>query len=483
MLVAGCTAAPAKAEVKPTSRGATPARPNIVFVLTDDLAWNLVRYMPQVQKLQHDGVTFTDYTVTDSLCCPSRSSIFTGRYPHDTGIFTNNPPDGGFALFHRRGEESATYATALQAAGYRTAMMGKYLNGYLPTYQVDGKPFVPPGWSEWDVGGNAYNEFNYRLNENHKVVKYGSAPRDYLTDVLSAKATAFIRDSAAAHTPFVLEVATYAPHSPQVPAPRDAQDFPGLRAPRTAAYGKLPSGAPKWLARHAPLTPAQDALIDTQFRMRAQAVQAVDRMIGSIRETLAATGVTGDTYLVFSSDNGYHMGEYRLLPGKQTAFDTDILVPLIIVGPGVAGGVSRAEVVQNVDLTPTFEQLAGAPAGAGVEGRSLVPLLGGQPTSGWRTAALIEHHGPASAPGDPDAQIPANGLPTTYEAMRTATFTYVEYTTGEREYYARDIDPQELHNIAGQLPAARLAALHDALERLRDCHTAAQCWEAGHVSM
>src|SRR6185369_16981710 len=109
-----------------------PRPPNIVFVLTDDLSWNLLPYMPQVRQMERDGMTFTNYTVTDSLCCPSRSSIFTGEYPHDTGVFTNEGPDGGFATFRDLGDESRTYATALAARGYATALMGKYLNGYLP---------------------------------------------------------------------------------------------------------------------------------------------------------------------------------------------------------------------------------------------------------------------------------------------------------------------------------------------------------------
>src|SRR3954449_6557722 len=128
-----------------TSAAQAPARPNIIFVLTDDLAWNLVQYMPHVQDLQRRGMTFSRYYVTDSLCCPSRSSIFSGRFPHNTRIFTNKSPDGGFQVFHDRGEENSTFATALHDAGYRTAMMGKSLNGYMPASQ-----YIPPGWDEWD---------------------------------------------------------------------------------------------------------------------------------------------------------------------------------------------------------------------------------------------------------------------------------------------------------------------------------------------
>src|SRR5256885_3828443 len=148
VLLAGLTGT--RATLASTTTAAPPARPNVVFVLTDDLSWNLVRYMPQVRQLQNDGLTFNDYTVTDSLCCPSRSSIFTGRFPHDTGVFTNGGTDGGFDFFHGHGEESQTVATALQARRYRTAMMGKYHHRYDPADTQGGsQPDLPPGLAEW----------------------------------------------------------------------------------------------------------------------------------------------------------------------------------------------------------------------------------------------------------------------------------------------------------------------------------------------
>src|SRR5690349_2150781 len=191
-LVAGLAGAGSAVAAKP---------PNIVFVLTDDLSWNLVQYLPQVQKLQSEGMTFTNYVVTDSLCCPSRSSILTGRFPHDTGVFTNTAPDGGFGYFHDHGEEAQTFATALRGHSYRTAMMGKYLNGYQPG-PPGSRPYVPPGWDEWDVAGNGYPEFDYNLAENRTVVPHGHQSADYLTDVLASKGAAFIRGAARAGTPF-----------------------------------------------------------------------------------------------------------------------------------------------------------------------------------------------------------------------------------------------------------------------------------------
>jgi N-acetylglucosamine-6-sulfatase len=462
------------------------SRPNIVFVLTDDLSMNLLRYMPHVHAMEAHGMTFNDYFVSDSLCCPSRSSIFTGNFPHDTHVFTNFGPEGGFRTFYRRGEEKHTFAVTLQRAGYMTALMGKYLNGYLANAnQADGQPsdvpgtHVPPGWSEWDVAGWGYPEFNYTLNENGVLHHYGHHRSDYLTDVISRKGTDFIDKAANSGKPFFLELATFAPHSPYTPAPRDAHDFPGLVAPEPPSFDRLPTDPPRWLASHPPLTFAQMVQIDKAFRKRAQAVQAVDRMIGEIEKTLQAQGIAGNTYLVFSSDNGLHTGEYRLMPGKLTAFDTDIRVPLVVIGPRVPAGVRTNAVAENVDLAKTFAEIGGTTIPS--DGHSLLALWHGHRVAGWRNAALVEHHGPHLAIADPDYQQPASGNPTTYEAMRTRTFLYVEYDDGEREFYDLRTDPFELHNLASLLSAAQGEQLHRELLAMEHCHNGAACWPAMHV--
>ena len=151
-------------------------RPNFVFVLTDDLSWNLVSHMPHVQAMERAGITLSRYYVVDSLCCPSRSAIFTGEYPHDNGVFTNAGSDGGYFAFNQHGDQRKSFAMALHDAGYRTAMMGKYLNQYAPAYPV------APGWDEWDVAGNGgYGEFGYTLNQNGQRVRYGRG-RERLPD-------------------------------------------------------------------------------------------------------------------------------------------------------------------------------------------------------------------------------------------------------------------------------------------------------------
>jgi len=473
----GAPAASSGSPAGPTPTASAPAvppptgRPNIVFVLTDDLSTDLVPYLPHVLGMQRDGVTFPNAFVTDSLCCPSRSSIFTGLYPHDSRVFTNTGPGGGEATFRRVSDEAKSFAPALQQAGYRTALMGKYLNGYQPASRR-----VPPGWTEWDVAGNGYPEFDYALTHGRAVRHFGSAPGDYLTDVLARRADAFVTDSARAGTPFFLEVATFAPHQPFVPAPRDAESFPAVRAPRTPDFDAANSRPPSWLAHHRALSAAEVAHLDADYRLRVQSVQAVDRLLAGVLDTLAREHVAGNTYVVFSSDNGFHMGQHRLTEGKLTAFDTDIHVPLVATGPGIRAGSVAADLTANVDLAPTFEQLAGLAPTATVDGRSLVPLLRGERPEDWRTAVLVEHHGPDFAAADPDAPRPGSGDPSTYEAVRTADSLYVSYTrTGEREFYDLTADPYERANTAAGLAPERRAALDAAVAALAGCHGATAC--------
>jgi arylsulfatase A-like enzyme len=290
-------------------------------------------------------------------------------------------------------------------------------------------------------------------------------------------AVSFIRQSAG--EPFFIEIATFAPHSPYTPAPRDADALPGLRAPRTPAFdAEADSHAPRWLRGHPALSEEDITNIDRGFRKRAQSVLAVDAMIGSLQDALASTGQDQNTYFVFSSDNGYHMGEYRLTPGKMTAYDADIRVPLIVTEPGVAAGRTIEEIVENVDLAPTFTELAGAAQTDKVDGRSIVPLLLGDSVEEWRMSALVEHHGPVQGPSDPDLPDYRSGNPTTYEAIRTKNFLYVEYVDGEKEYHDLSTDPDELRNTFSKLSVGERASLHAMIERIQRCKGTNSCWAA-----
>jgi arylsulfatase A-like enzyme len=480
---AGTTTDGGEAGSAGASNAATPI--NVIFVLTDDLSWNLVKYMPHVQEMQRQGLTFSRYFVTDSLCCPSRSSIFTGKFPHNTGVFTNDAPNGGYDGFLKRKNQLSTFATALSAAGYRTGMMGKYLNLYKVSMAPD------PGWSYWAVADNGYPEFDYYLRINATQKYYGKTAADYGVDVLSGLAQKFVASADAA--PFALEVATFAPHGPYTPAPRYLDAFPELTPdeqhpgvppaafPRTPAWAARPEpDAPQWEQGLPALTDAEKLQEFTIFRKRAQAVQAVDDMIAALRSELEQKGLAQSTYVIFSSDNGFHLGEHSLFSGKQTAYDTDIRVPLVVVGPGVPAGVSVDAIAQNIDLCPTFLDVAGLPADATRDGRSLLPLFRGEKVTDWREFALVEHRNPGYDPSDPDSEPGAHSNPPSYEALATGDETYVEYSTDEREYFGHATDGNELHNGFPALAQAKRTQLHDALSAAKSCKGAEACWQAQH---
>lgn len=460
--------------------GTPPGKANVVFVLADDFSMNLLDYMPHVQDMMKNGLTFSHYYVTDSLCCPSRTSIFTGKYPHESHVYTNGGDAGGFATFMSWNNDQDTFAVALSKnAGYHTAMMGKFLNGYTPGTSIPARKGVPVGWTSWSVAGNGYGEFNYGLNQDGNVVPYGDAATDYLTDVISGRGSQFIKDAAKAGSPFLLELATFAPHAPYTPAPRHDQLFPGLKLPRTPKFAARPGpDAPAWLASMPALTQDDINKLDHFFRMRAQAIQAIDEMIASIQATLVATGHDKDTYIVFSGDNGYHMGDYSLHAGKQTAFDTDIHVPLIVIGPGVPAGKVVDSIAENIDLCATFSELGGTPPPKTASGRSLVPFFRGEDVSDWRNVALVEHHA-SDDPTDPDSE-PGSGDPPTYEAIRLDHEVYVEYATGETEYHDLSTDPDELSNTAKSLTPAKVTALHQTVAAIAACTDAPSCWAAQH---
>ena len=256
--------------------------------------------------------------------------------------------------------------------------------------------------------------------------------------------------------------------------------MPGLGAPRAPAFNAAPdANAPNWLLAHPALTDADIAKIDRDFRKRAQSVLAVDQMIGELQAAVAAIGEENNTYFVFSSDNGYHMGEHRLMPGKMTAFDTDIHVPLIVTGPGIPAGLTVEEVVENIDLHATFAELGGAEASSSMDGRSLVALLHGQKVVDWRTVALVEHRGPHDNDRtDPDAPARRSGNPTTYEALRARTSLYVEYADGANEYHDLTTDPHELRNSYASLSSEEKASLHATLEAVKSCRGAQGCGAA-----
>jgi arylsulfatase A-like enzyme len=428
------------------------AKPNIVLILTDDLdAADLTKFPNISRLLVQQGASFSRFYVTNPWCCPSRSSILRSQYVHSHHVVSNRAPTGGFPKF--RDLESSTVATWMKAAGYRTALFGKYLN----QYPAGADPrYIPPGWDAWAVPvTRLYQEYGYALNDNGTIVQHGYAPTDYLEDVLSAKAATFVQQT----SPFFLYLAPVAPHQPAHYAPRHATAFATEFAPRTPSFNQADlSAEPQWLRMRKPLSTRAAGAVDRRYRNRLRAMLGVDDLVGNLIATLTRMGRLADTYVFLTSDNGFHLGPHRLKAGKTTPFEEDIRVPLVVRGPGIAPGSVISALSSTLDLAPTFTQLGGAIPATFAEGRTLVPLLQGLKVP-WRHSLLAEFTHPSYG---------AN-RPPTYALLRTGPLSYVEYDTGERQLYDLDADPYQLRNLAATANPALLAALSAHLAALRAC--------------
>ena len=416
----------------------TPRSPNIVLIVTDDQRWDTLGAMPAVRRLLVDrGVTFENAFATTPSCCPSRVSLLTGQYSHHTGVFdgsAGNAP-GGAPAFH----DGSSIATWLHDAGYRTGLFGKYLNDYaeLP------RGYVPPGWDEWAAVAQPHPQikyYDYELNENGTIVRYGDAPSDYSTTVLAEKAVRFVRGN----RPFFLYLAPIAPHPPAIPAPQDV-DAPVAPWPKPPSFDEADvSDKPEGGAGRLDPSKAE--------RLRAQmlrSLRAVDRAVEDVVDAVDDAGLADDTYFVFTSDNGYLWGEHRLM-GKVWPYEESIRVPLVIRPPGSHPTRTVDAFALNVDVPTTIADLAGVDPGLPQDGRSLMPLLDGE-VDRWRHAFVVEFLG--YAPG-----IPA------YSGVRTERYLYVEYRDRSRELYDLQADPFELENL---LAHARRAP-DGVAERLRE---------------
>jgi N-acetylglucosamine-6-sulfatase len=432
-------------------------RLNIILILTDDLDARMIEYMPNLKALLVDqGTSFDNFFVNVPNCCPSRSSTLRGQFAHNTGITSNTAPNGGFQKFKNTGLEKSTVATWLQKAGYRTVLIGKYLNQY-----PAGNPnYVPPGWDEWYGGiqGNLY--FDYHLNENGKIVKYGHQTDDYETDVFARKATDFINRNGGS-SPFFLYLAPRAPHSaepnkPSIPAPRHQNLLNSLVAPRVISFNEADvSDKPAKIRQLTLMTPNEIATVDEWYRQRVRSMLAVDEMIASVMDTLKEKNLLNNTYVFFSSDNGFQLGEHRIRVGKNTPYDESTRVPLIVFGPGVCPGRVTQRFAQNIDLAPTFAQIAGASLPAFEDGKSLFQILQNKPPSQWKREALLEDWSDTDSIDHP-----------AFRALRTADYLYVEYGDGELELYDVKQDPYQINSIHNSADPSFLSQLSIQLHTL-----------------
>jgi arylsulfatase A-like enzyme len=448
----------------PTLAAVGGPRPNILFILVDDMEYGLLRYMPKLQRnVTEHGMEFENNFVSLPVCCPSRASTLRGQYAHNTTVWGNVYPLGGFLKVYQSGIESSTVATWLKASGYRTALVGKYMNQY-PDPDV-GTRYIPPGWSFWFVpnGGDTDLQYNYSVNFNGTTVRYGSQAQDHLNDVLLGQAQGFLQDAAKdpPSQPFFLMLTPTLPHLPAVAPRRYLSLFGGVKAPRPPSFNEADmSDKPTWM-RSLPLLSAwQIDLIDKRYVRRRRATAALDDMVGALVQTLRDTGQLPNTYIFFTSDNGMHMGPHRLLNGKGHAYEEDIRVPLVARGPGIPAGRKVRQLAANVDLAPTFAALAGITPPDFVDGRSLVPLFSGAAPARWRQSLLLERQLIEDAKA--------------FYGLRTANNRmFALYDNGEGEYYDMNVDPYQLQNRHDTMSTALKASLTRQVNTLRTATGAA----------
>ncbi|MCF6471337.1 sulfatase [Nonomuraea sp. MG754425] len=445
------------------------SRPNIVVILADDLETGTLPLFPNItQQLVRQGASFDRFFVTNSWCCPSRASILRSQHVHSHGVLTNTAPEGGFDRFHTLDLERSTIGSWMQQAGYRTALMGKFLNHY--PGKTAAEDFVPPGWNEWNVPvRKLYEEYGYRLNENGTLRDFGWAEQDYLSDVLAGKAHDFITGS---RQPFFLYLTPIGPHNPANPAVRHAHAFPLAMAPRTPSFNQEDvSDEPLWMQARPMLQPAALGAVDELYRKRLRSMLGVDDLVGSVVNALQEAGKLNNTYIFFSSDNGFHLGTHRLKQGKTTPFEETIRIPMVVRGPGIAAGSTISQMGVTIDIAPTVAELGGATVPGFAEGRSLVPLLRGRTPAEWRKQALVEFTRPANRSSAAQTPVPA------YQALRTEQHTYVRYETGERQLYDLNADPYQLRNLATSADPALVAWLDTRLSGMVAC-SGATCRQA-----
>ena len=414
----------------PGGTAAAASRLNLVVILADDERWDSNARMANVQRLlAAHGITFTNAFVTTSECCPSRASLLTGQYAHTTGVVQNFGPNS-YPHFY----EKSNLAVWLHDSGYDTALVGKYLNDYT----VYGKHHVPPGWSRWVAMDSVPEEryYDYTLNENGKLVHYGTKVSDYSTDVLARKAREFV---ASAKEPFFLYFTPIAPHLPATPLPRDAKTPLTLQHPRPNFNERDLSDKPWRSIYRRILQPAAVHYLDHEIEDdQLRSLRDLDRQVGALVASLERRGLLDRTVILYASDNGFLWGEHRL-GGKIWPYEESIRVPLVVRVPWKnVWGTTNDRYVLNLDYASTLAQLAGVSPRLPQDGRSLVPLLHGK-SPPWRDDFVVEYLGASQY---------YDGGPPPFQALRTTRWLYAEYLNGWRELYDLRADPYELRNLA-----------------------------------
>lgn len=440
---------------------AAASRPNIILITTDDQSVTDMSVMAHVQaRLAGRGTTFAHAYSPYPLCCPARATILTGQYAHNNHVFGNQPPYGGFQAF----DDSNTLPLWLQSVGYNTAIIGKYLNGYPAAGAPD---YVPPGWDTWRVPTQGiYNYRHWTLNENGRQVAYTG---QYETNFIGQEASQLVSTLAASTKPYFLWAGFLAPHvgrpheagdptggflTPNV-APRYRGTLSGVRLPAKLSIDEADVSDKPAFVRNSPIL-SRSGLRQVN-EQRLESLLSVDDAVNGLLNAVLATGERSKTIIIFTSDNGYLIGEHRRI-GKDIGYEEATRVPFIVAGPGFDTGQTRDQKVSLTDIAPTVADEAHATPGLRQDGVSLTKIAA-DPTTTDHRAILLE--------GGPTRAEPNRW----YSGIHTNRYDYVDYrSTGEKEFYDLKKDPEQLHNLAVLAPgSAEEHKLARALTTLKSC--------------
>ncbi len=440
-----------------TAVAAAPARPNIVFILVDDLRWDALSCLghpiaktPNIDRIAKEGALFKNFFVSIPLCSPSRSSFLTGQYAHTTGITHN----GDSA---ERSMQLVTFPRLMHEAAYETAYIGKWHMGNNDSPR--------PGFDRWVSfkGQGVYDDPTLNIDGNRSTVK------GYITDLLTDYAVEFVRQKR--EKPFVVYLAHKAVHGPFTPAERHKNLYADAATPLTPNHQDPLDGKPAVTSSRdnpqrkrgkqqglPPQTIQGLPRHDEIMRKQLAAMAAVDDGVGRLFQALAEIGQLDNTVFIFTSDNGYFWGEHGL-GDKRWAYEESIRDPLLIRYPKlIKAGTILKPMVLNIDIAPTALELGGVPIAASIQGRSLVPLFK-NPKAPWRESFLAEYFLERGFPRTP-----------TWQAVRTERWKYIHYPDleGMDELYDLKSDPYELKNVINKKSAqSTLKQLQDELAKLR----------------
>lgn len=464
----------------PSSKPLNVAKPNIIVIMTDDATAADMDVMLKTRELiGKKGITFTNSFVDFPICCPSRASFLTGQAAHNHQVLGNAVlRHGGYQTF--KATQDNSLPIWLQKGGYFTAHMGKYLNGFSA---ADG---IPPGWNLWngiadDEG--SYSYYNYTINNNGVPHRYGKTPIDYKTDVQTQKAAEFIAAQKNATQPFFLWLAPQAPHTktPESqnesgvpdPAPRHIDALSSIALPMLPSFNEADmSDKPEFMKLLPPLTSAQIEEITHLFKRRRESLLAVDDMVERVVKSLEAAGKLENTYIFYTSDNGWMTGEHRRPGAKYVAYEESVRVPLLIRGPGIPADETRNQLVNNLDMVATIEELTQISPERLPDGHTLTPLFK-QADAPWRSVILFQGMDQNSFPN-------VATVFGRYQAVRTQQYKYIEHLSEkglfEQEFYDLAKDPYELESRPKDPSySAVVEALQKTLATLKNC-AGESCW-------